>query len=145
MTYINQIHLMQKGIEPNIRFLRSLYTCESLTGVNRWFDELDCNKSTHRIQDKNMTLERFLGHINKGMYTILQIGSPDPFDIRYGSLLRIEGVRKHLFIECPYTQVNLSAVERIYEESFNAKLTSEPVPDGLLEYYEWRVRNYPKT
>ncbi len=141
MIYINQIHLIQKGIKQNRKFLKSLYNCEELSDANKW---LDCSKSGHRIPDNKMTLEKFLKQINQKTYIMLQIGSPDPFDIRYGAFIWDTSTRKNAYIHCPYSANNFNIIEELYENSFGSKLTGEPIPDEPLEYYQRQIASYPK-
>lgn len=142
MPYINQIHLIKKGVKNNKKFLELLYNSDKLIEVSKWFDQLDCDASLKRLPNKEMTLEIFLKKINKKSYIILQINSPDPHEIRYyADFSEKRGVKKSLGLTCPYEE-NFEIVKDIYKTVFNLEIEKESVLDGLIEYYEWRTKNY---
>jgi hypothetical protein len=142
MPYINQIHLEEKGVEKNKDFLVRVYTNEELKGVTSFIDKLDCSESWARQEDPSMTLERFIELVDDKTHFLLQINSPTPDEIRYAAVLWYSGIRRHAFVECPFTQWNFDVVSRLYLQSFGVRLVDEPVPEGLEEYYEWRKANY---
>ncbi len=138
VDYINQLYLINKGLEPNKNFLKSLYKCKDLQKVSKWFDELDCHKS--RRQPNNVTsLSKFLKGINSESFIALQIGSPDPFDIKYCASFRdSKKVSRLAWVACPNNENNFNIIEAIYKESFKSNLKDEPIKEGLREYYNWR-------
>jgi len=149
MVYVNQIQTISYGVAKNRRFLKSLYLSDKLSNqpsnelfgeVNKHFDILDCTVSSQRKHDKDMTLDKFLKLIKKDTYITLQFGSPVPYEIRYRANIE-DGIRKTLFIECPYNDDNYQIVSALFENSFGIRLEDIPVVAGLREYYEERIKN----
>ncbi len=143
MAYINQLHPIKYGVEKNKQFLEQIYTNEELVEFTRNFDFLDCSVSFSRQQDKDMTLEKFLTLIDEESFILLQLASPNPYEIRYGIRLADKGVDRFIFIDGPYTDPNFEVVSRLYKQSFGKELEDEPVAPGLHEYYQARIENYP--
>ncbi|MFH1668642.1 MAG: hypothetical protein ABIA62_01830 [Candidatus Woesearchaeota archaeon] len=141
MVYVNQVMLDKKGVRKNREFLRAIYTSEDLEDVSRWFDFLHAEVSFRRQPDPNMTLDRFVRLMGKDTYIPLQIGSPGPYEIRYCASVD-DGVRRHFFLECPYTEWNFDVVSGLYLQAFGVRLEDEPERPGLHHYYEWRKNNY---
>lgn len=139
MTYVNQLHIERFGPELNKEFFTDLYNSD-LDQVVRFFDKLDSSISFHRLPYPDMTPEKILQYFKKDSTIILQIGSPTPFEIRYGAIFREANSRIHSFIECPYTADNFKKVSGIYSKVFKTSLEDEPVLDGLVKYYEERVK-----
>lgn len=141
MVYVNQIHLIKKGAKKNKKFLRLLYNNAELEKVCRWFDKkFGSSASIAGQSDKDMTLDKFLKGINSKSFTVLQLASPDPFDIRYCAVFRdySKKIKRFAWITCPYSDYNFNIISKLYEESFGSNLEDEPVLEGLLEYYEKR-------
>lgn len=139
MTYVNQLHIEKFGPELNKEFFTELYH-SGLDQVVRFFDRLDSAVSIHRLPDPDMTPEKLLQYFKKDSIVILQLGSPTPFEIRYGAIFYDANSRIHSFIECPYTADNFNKVSDIYSKVFKTRLEDEPVLEGLIEYYEGRVK-----
>jgi hypothetical protein len=143
MVYVNQIHPINYGVKKNRTFFGLLYSNTELTDVLKWFDTLDCRISIQRQPDKDMTLEKFLGLINRKSWIILQLASPTPKDIRCGVRLRDRDIGRFAFIEFPYTDGNFQIVSELYKKAFERNLEDEPVGKGLKEYYQQMRRDYP--
>ncbi len=141
MVYVNQIMLDRKSVKNNLLFLKALYTSERLEDVRKWFDMLDASQSWKRQPDPEMTLDKFIELFDSSTHSPLQIGSPTPGEIRYCASVD-DGVRRHFFLECPYTEWNFDVVSGLYIQAFGSLLEDEPVQPGLREYYAWRKKNY---
>ncbi len=138
MIYANQIKLIKKGIKVNKEFFKLMYNC-GFDEESKWFDKLDCNVSWRRQKDDSQTLENFVKGINKKAHIVLQLASPNPFEIRYSVSFRKEGIKKLAWVICPYNDDNFKKVGELYLKAFGSVLENEPVPDGLVEYYKARV------
>ncbi len=142
MVCVNQIELIGKGIKKNKVFLEKVYN-SGLEEMRKWFDKLDCSASFSRQADPDMNLEKFLKLIDKESSSMLQINSPVPDKIRYSVVLyHPKSIRRHAWIECPDSQSNIDMISDIYRQSFGCELKDEPVPKGIIEYYEWRKKHY---
>jgi len=140
ITYLNQIHLIKKGAEKNREFIVSLYDNEELEEVSRWFNKLDCSISIRGESDRDMTMDEFVKGIGPKSFIILQLASPNPFDIRYCASYISKSIRKSAWVSCPYNDNNLDVILGLYEKSFGCRLKDEPCHKGLLEYYKKRVQ-----
>lgn len=139
MGYVNQIHLIEKGVEQNKEFFKSLYTCDELENVEKWFDKLSEGSIRRRI-DKDMTLDKFIENIDSNTYIILQIASPDPLNIRHVVHFNDPNNSWYGWIACPYSDHNFNVLESIYNKTFGCNLKDEPVPKVLLTYHQQRIR-----
>ncbi len=137
MVYVNQLHLMKYGVKKNKHFLQQMYDFE---GMAKSFSMLDSSVSWKRSEDTDMTLDKFLELIDSKSDFLLQLASPEPFEIRYAACLYTGAIRRTLFIDGPYTPENFDLVSKLYSESFGVRLEDEPVRDGLVEYYLERTR-----
>lgn len=140
--YVNQIHLIERGIEKNKEFLVSLYNNEELKEVSRWFDKLDYSISISRKLDRDMTLDEFIKGIDSESSFTFQLASPDPFYIKYCASYRDDSKNVNRFagVICSYNDNNFDVISGLYKESFGCKLKDEPIQEGLLEYYKGRMR-----
>ncbi len=139
MPYVNQLKLIEKGVKKNRDFLKSLYECETLTEANKWFDKLE--GKVQREPDSDMTIAKFLKHMSRKSYTIFQLASPTPFEIRYCAMYRDDAARRHFFLECPYNDHHFEIVSGLFTEAFGTRLEDEPVPEGIIDYYKQRVKS----
>ncbi len=140
ITYINQINLTEKGTEKNREFIVSLYDNEELEEVSRWFSKLDCSISIRRESDRDMTMDEFVKGIGPNSFIILQLASPNPFDIKYCASYISKSIRKSAWVTCPYNDNNLDVILGLYGKSFGCRIQDEPSHEGLLAYYKNRVQ-----
>ncbi len=125
-----------------------MYSCQDLSEVEKWFDKLNCEVSWARQIDNKMTLEKFLTGMsacmskNSWIYITLQLGSPNPPEIRYCvDFTDSKRISRFSWVICPYNKHNFGLIAKLYEKSFGIKLEDEPVPKGLLRYYKERIKN----
>ncbi len=135
MDYINQIHLIKKGIKKNKKFLNLLYNCDKLVDAFKCFSKLDCT-SIGGQRDEDMTLKKFLKGVNSEAYIMLQIGSPDPQYIRYFVSFIDNDIKRYLDVRCSRNKHNLDTLVSLYKKSFGCKLKDEPILAGIIEYYK---------
>ena len=139
-AYVNQIHLAQKGEENNREFLVSLYNNKQLEEVSKWFDKLDCSIAIRGESDRDITLDEFVKGIDPKSFIILQLASPNPFDIRYCASYRSKGIKRFAWVTCPYNDNNFDVISGLFKKSFGCRLEDEPIPKVLLGYYTKRVQ-----
>ena len=118
-----QIGLDDQLLKQNRAFLRAMYSNKELDNANRWFDKRD--NSIARETDLEMNLERYLRLMNASFYIRLQIGSPDPDNIRCGARGDDkEGIDRFLWIIAPYTEKNYDIVSQIFKKTYKTELGS---------------------
>lgn len=132
----NQINLGNMSVEKNQEFLKVLYGTDDLERTRKWFDKLDCSVSAARQNDPDMTLEKFMGLMTDSFHIVLQTGSPFPDQIRYCASSIGERPDRFAWVECLYNEHNYGVVSRLFEQVYDQKIDSIPVPESLRQYHK---------
>lgn len=118
----NQINLSDRALRQNKAFLKALYLNDDLDEVRKWFDKLDCDL-LQRQPDEEMTLHSYLALMNSSFSIVLQIGSPFPTEIRYGTRgYDNQGVERFAFVECPCSEQNYKVVSSLFGKCYKKNL-----------------------
>nr|MBA4405408.1 hypothetical protein [Nanoarchaeum sp.] len=139
MIYVNQLTLTRYSVRQNKEFLESMFS-GSFRDVSKWFDSLSC-KSLRRELDTDMNLETFIRIMNKQSVVKLQLASPDPNIILYNVITPYRDYESVFFLKCLYNSENFDILFRIYQHVFKIRLEDEPVKEGVLSYYKWRINS----
>ena len=141
--YFNQLHLEKQARNKNIDFLRQLHAAE-LQEVCKWFDYLPFNGGVRRIENRDMTLDRFCEIFakTKRKHIIgigLQIGSPD--EKRMTHFIRLIDSDEHVselfsWVQYPYTPQNYQLTKGIFSRVFSFNLETIEIPECLRIYHQ---------
>ncbi len=121
---IGQYSLNRFGSEKNKKFLELMYTTQELLNPTRFFDIIPPG-SIKRVDEENMTLEKFFREFKKPYHLRLQVGSPDSERIRYVANTDMIKVDRFAWVLCQFNEHNYKIIEKLFKEAFLKELVEQ--------------------